>query len=160
MIAYQFVLFDFLGEKKIRTPILYSSSMPRKRRKRKKKEGCKKHQELEKREEKESIRKNLWVHPIQGNEKYRVMRRRYLCITDPYEDPKEWAKQLKYWKEMQELKLKGPEKLVRVLYFRRINPKHSPRKVRLLQEGKQFTFPIECLVRNRRQKRFEIVNKK
>jgi hypothetical protein len=45
-----------LGEKKFRTPILYSIPMPRKRRKRKKKEGCKKHQELEEREEKEPIK--------------------------------------------------------------------------------------------------------
>jgi hypothetical protein len=218
MIVYQFVLFDFWSEKKFRNPILYSSPMPRKRRKRKKKEGCKKHLELEEREEKESvrytqvgreeqlahrikrltakgvstgviakslkvtreevvqvretelyesielpprpIRKKHWVHPIQGREKSRAKYWRYLCITDPYEDPKEWTEQLKYWKENHGLELKGPEKLVRVLYFRRINPKHSPRKVRLLQGGKQFTFPVECLVRNRRQKRFEIVNKK
>jgi hypothetical protein len=192
--------------------------MPRKRRKRKRKEKYKKHQELEKREEKESvkytqikreeqlahrikqldagrrginwvakrlevtkekvaqvretelyksielpprpIKKKLWVHPIQGNEKYRAIYRRYLCITDPYEDPKEWAEQLKYWKENHGLELKGPEKLVGVLYFQRINHKHSPRKVKLLRKGKQVIFPIECLVRNRHQKSFDKEQKK
>jgi len=98
------------------------------------------------------LQKGVWVHLVKL--KPWDTRHRFLCFSSPYEDAKEWAKQVKYWKEKHGIELKGPKKLVTILLLKLVSKKE--RKVRMLKE-EPLTYPVECIIPNRRQMPYEII---
>ena len=98
------------------------------------------------------LQKGVWVHPAKL--KPWDTGHRFFCVSSPYEDAEEWARQVKYWKNKHGVELKGPEKLVRVMILELVSKKE--RKVRVLAE-EPLTYPVECITPNRRQMPYEII---
>ena len=106
------------------------------------------------------IKKYVWVHPILGGStKPKFRKSRFLCVKNPYRDPKALKEQKKYWKDICNIEIKG-DFLVDVLITNREEEKDDEDgRVVSMDKERQYIFPLEVLKANRDQSGYKIIQK-
>jgi hypothetical protein len=87
---------------------------------------------------------------------------RFLCLCDPYLDKKVLKNQRDYWKLHYDIVIKGDFLIDLLLVIRQKDLDDELGKVVIVRKGRRsvYTYPVECVIPNRHQTGYRIIDVK